>query len=245
VSRSNILVAGPGIEPTFFNKSDGAGFRRRHGIDASPVVGYMGTLSKHKKVDKIVEAMPAVWHSKSDARLLLAGFSDDRFSRLKEVIESLSPEQRRKVLLLPDLPENEKADFYAALDVFVMPSVGESFGISYLEAWMCGKPVIGARIGSTCCVIDEGEDGLLVDPDDVSDISRAIVELLADPERRANMGAHGRAKTLKHFTWSALCDGIEEFFLKTANLPLSSTGERNKKSASLAVLENSGAAQRD
>ena len=245
VGGSNILVAGPGIEPAFFDCSDGSGFRRRYGIEGAPLVGYMGTLSKHKKVDKIVEAMPAVWRSNGDARLLLAGFSDDRFPRLKEVIEFLPPEQRRKVLLLPDLPESEKANFYAALDVFVMPSVGESFGISYLEAWMCGKPVIGARIGSTCCVIDEGEDGLLVNPDDVSEISRTVVELLADPQRRERMGARGRDKTLKQFTWGTLCDGIEDFFLKVAMAPASSISKRHRKSSPLAALENSGAAQRD
>jgi glycosyltransferase involved in cell wall biosynthesis len=209
---SKIRVLGPGVEPALFKQRNGARFRSRHGIGGALLVGYMGTLSKHKGVDKIVEAMPRVWEWNSDVCLVLAGFSDDRFTRLNQVLQSLSPEQRKRIFLLPDIPEAEKADLYDALDVFVMPSIGESFGISYLEAWMCGKPVIGSRIGSTACVIEEGVDGLLVEPEDPCDIGRAIVELLADPNRRLQMGARGHAKTMERFTWEGICDRLERFF---------------------------------
>ena len=59
--------------------------------------------------------------------------------------------------------DDEKPSMFDALDVFAMPSVAESFGIAYLEAWMCRKAVIGSRIGSTECVIHDGVDGVLVD----------------------------------------------------------------------------------
>ena len=68
-------------------------------------------------------------------------------------------------------------------------------GLSYLEAWMCQKPVIDARIGSTQCVIEDGVDGLLVDPKNPEDIGRAIIELLSDKNKRERMGRNGQVKT--------------------------------------------------
>jgi phosphatidylinositol alpha-mannosyltransferase len=105
---------------------------------------------------------------------------------------------------------------YAALDVFALPSTGESFGIAYLEAWLCHKPVIGARIGATQCVIEEGVDGLLVTPKDADDTARAILALLGDKDRRESMGRHGHAKTVAQFTWDKVTDKVERLFLEIA-----------------------------
>lgn len=209
----NIAVLGPGIEAARFAQRDGAAFRSRHGLGSAPMVGFVGGLGPNKGVDKIVDAMQVVWRWNPEVRLLIGGFRVGNYPALDQALNRLSPEERRLVVSLPDFAEAEKADLYDALDVFVMPSTGESFGISYLEAWICRKPVIGARIGPTACVIEEGADGLLADPDDCNDIGRAMVDLLRDPERRAQMGARGQAKTLEHFTWERIADRMEAFLL--------------------------------
>ncbi|HEV8355633.1 MAG TPA: glycosyltransferase family 4 protein, partial [Gemmatimonadales bacterium] len=81
-----------------------------------------------------------------------------------------------------------------------------------LEAWLCRKPVIGARIGSTQCVIDEGRDGLLADPESAEDIARAIVSLLSNGELRASMAEAGRAKTVARHTWDHVTDRMESLY---------------------------------
>ena len=213
-SSQRIAALGAGIDPEPFARGDGRSFKRRCGIDGSPVVGFVGSLGSNKKVDKIVDAMPFVWQWKKDVCLVIAGFPDGPYPELDRALGRLDSDQRGRVLIIRNIPENEKADLYDALDVFVMPSIGESFGISYLEAWTCRKPVIGARIGSTACVIDEGKDGILVEPQDSRDIGRAIIELLADSDLRFRMGQRGYAKTVKQFTWDAVCDGMERLFLE-------------------------------
>jgi glycosyltransferase involved in cell wall biosynthesis len=95
-----------------------------------------------------------------------------------------------------------------------MPSKEDSFGIVYLEAWLCRKPVIGARIGSTQCVIDEGRDGLLVDPESAEDLARAIVSLLSNGELRAAMAEAGRAKTVARHTWDKVTDRMESLYTR-------------------------------
>ncbi len=76
---------------------------------------------------------------------------------------------------------------------------------------MCRKPVIGCRIASTACVIQDGVDGLLANPDDPGDLAAAIRALLSNPDRRAQMGARGHAKTVTHFTWERIGEKFERF----------------------------------
>ena len=124
----------------------------------------------------------------------------------------LSEVERSRVICLSRFDEGDKVSIYRALDVLAMPSVAESFGIAYLEAWMCEKPVIGARIESTACVIDDGIDGFLVPPENPALLADAILKLLNDSALRERMGRAGRAKTLSRFTWEAATDRIERIY---------------------------------
>ena len=208
-----IAVLGAGVDPEPFQRRDGAAFRQRYGINDRPLIGFVGSLASHKNVDKIVDAMPFVWKWNKEVYLVIAGFPDGPYAELERSLGRLDPSERERVLVIRNIREGEKVDLYDSLDVFVMPSTGESFGISYLEAWLCRKPVIGAKIASTACVIDDGTDGLLVQPKDACNIARAIIELLSDPERRQQMGVRGHAKTLENFTWEKICDGMEKLFV--------------------------------
>lgn len=71
---------------------------------------------------------------------------------------------------------------------------------------MCGKPVIGADIAATRCLVDHGVDGWLVAPFDPADLAARILSLLADPETRATFGRRGRAKVLSGYTWERITD---------------------------------------
>jgi glycosyltransferase involved in cell wall biosynthesis len=105
--------------------------------------------------------MKGVWQWNKEARLVLAGPQADRQQQVDAFIASLTEFERKRIVLIDDFPDQEKASIFDAFDIFVMPSTAESFGIAYLEAWMLRKAVIGARIGPTRCVIDEGSDECL------------------------------------------------------------------------------------
>ncbi len=99
-----------------------------------------------------------------------------------------------------------------ACDLLALPSVGEAFGIVFLEAWLAGKPVIGARTLAVSTVIDEYRDGLLAEPDDAGSLARQIAYLLDHPERRAAMGERGRAKVLANHTLPCITDRVEAIY---------------------------------
>lgn len=212
IDGNKIHVIGVGVEPALFCGADGRQVRVRYGWGDDPVVGFIGQQVGHKGVDTLIFAMPLVWQHFPEARLLIAG-SRTRFSRVvRWRISQLPLEQQARVTVIDDFPETDKPHLFDACDVFAYPSGFESFGIAYLEAWMCAKPVIGCRAGAVPAVIDEGQDGLLVPYKDPAALAEAICTLLGRPELRREMGARGRAKTLQRYTWDAVSDRFREVY---------------------------------
>jgi glycosyltransferase involved in cell wall biosynthesis len=110
------------------------------------------------------------------------------------------------------VPEEEKRDAFDACDLFVMPSQYDSFGIVYLEAWRCGKSVIGAKVGAIPEVIEEGRDGLLIEFGNVDQLASAILYLLKNPNLRKKMGERGTKKVMNQLNWEKNLPLIEKVY---------------------------------
>ena len=85
-----------------------------------------------------------------------------------------------------------------------MPSRSDAFGVSFLEAWSAGKPVIGARIGATPEVIRENVDGLLVEFDNPEDVALKVIRLLKSKRLRKKLGSAGQLKVSQKYTWDII-----------------------------------------
>jgi glycogen synthase len=215
-AQRNTHVTGAGVEPQLFAKADGQVIRGRYGIGDRPLVGYVGRMSATKGVVTLIQAMRIVWQTDPTVRLLLAGSGLPSTQKcdddIRRAIASLSEVERTRLISISGFTDDEKASIFDALDLFAMPSAAESFGIAYLEAWMCGKAVIGCRIGSTACVIRDRVDGMLVTPEDPDDLARAIIRLLSNREVREEMGRSGRAKSGASFTWEKVANRLEQVY---------------------------------
>ena len=215
-SQRNTHVMGAGVEPSLFAKADGRRIRTQYSIGESPLVGYVGRMSPSKGVVTLIEAMKIVWQSRPEVRLLLAGSglpsTEKCDDEVRTAFAALSEAERSRIVGISRFTDEEKPSIFAALDVFAMVSVAESFGIGYLEAWMCKKPVIGSRIGSTGCVIQNGVDGTLVTPGDAEELAKSLLQLLSDHDACEQMGRAGYSKTLAHFTWEKVTDRVEQIY---------------------------------
>lgn len=211
-----IAVAGAGADPARFVQRDGARIRAQHGIGSRPVVGFIGRQDTFKGAATLIDAMHIVWRHTPDTMLLMAGPSAHRDSAVSEALNALSPCDRANVVLIDDFANADGPSIVDACDIVALPSVEESFGIVFVEAWMCGKPVIGGDIASTRCVIDRGVDGFTATPFDANDLACKILDLLDDPAKRACFGARGRAKALDRYTWERVTDVWETTLLNVA-----------------------------
>jgi len=214
IQADKITVVGAGVDGDAFAVADGSAIRRRYGWGDDLVVAVVAKQNARKRLDVLLEAMPRVWAVYPDVRLLIAGARTAYTRQIEDMISTFTPEQQAHVTVIGDFPEEEKARLLAACDIFALPSGFESFGIAFLEAWACGKPVIGARVGAIPSVIDEGRDGLLAAYQDAGDLARAILELLADPERREQMGRAGQKKVLENYTWEIIADRVRGVYLE-------------------------------
>jgi glycosyltransferase involved in cell wall biosynthesis len=214
IREERISVIGAGVDAHALAAADGTAVRKRYGWENVPVVALVAKQTARKRFDVLLEAMRRVWAVRPDARLLLAGARTLYSRQIEEMVGALPPEQRAHTTIVSDFSEEEKPNLLAACDIFTLPSGQESFGIAFVEAWACGKPIVGARIGAIPSVIDEGRDGLLVAYQDADDLARAILELLADPSRRVRMGEAGRRKVLENYTWEIVTDQMRAVYTK-------------------------------
>ncbi|NEP85090.1 MAG: glycosyltransferase family 4 protein [Okeania sp. SIO3B3] len=199
IPADKIQVVGVGVNIEDFVSADGASVRRAHGWGDSPVIGFIGQLTERKGVDQLLQAMPQVWQPNPDVKVLLAGASTSYLDAINKQVEALP--HPNQVVIKPDFPETEKASLFAACDMIVFPSMEESFGIVFLEAWASHKPVIGLRCGAIPTVVTDTVDGLLVEANQPKALAQAILALLANPDRRHKMGEDGLSKVKQHYTW--------------------------------------------
>jgi len=182
----------------------GPATRRRHAIpDEARVMLFVGTLDRahhYRRVDLLLMAMAAV--PDPNLRLLVAGDGDLR-SAYQRVARTLGLSAR--VHFLGSVAHRALPAVYGAADVVILPSqLQESFGLVLIEAMACGKPVIASRLPGARTIVDDGVDGLLVDPGNVGDLAEKIQMLMDDPRRRWEMGKKGRAKVEARYTWSSI-----------------------------------------
>jgi glycosyltransferase involved in cell wall biosynthesis len=152
---------------------------RRYGLrQDTPVILTVCRLADtecYKGYDQIIKAMPEILRVVPNARYLLVGKGPDR-----PRIEKLTAEAgvQDAVILAGFVPDEELAEHYNLCDIFAMPSRAEGFGIVYLEALACGKPVLAGNKDGSRDALGGGELGLLVDPDDTSEIAAEIIRVL-------------------------------------------------------------------
>lgn len=212
-------VTGTGVDPDRFRSRDGEGLRARVGLGRRPVVGFVGRQDRGKGVLVLIEAMRLLWSTRPEVVLLMAGQRAHRSEEVARELDALEPAARTRVVLVDDFPDEDGPSILDACDVVALPSVEEAFGMVYLEAWMCGKPVVGAGVPSTECVVADGTDGLLAAPLDAVDLCRCLGTLLSDPGLRERLGREGRTKAMTAYTWDHITDRWESELSRVAALP--------------------------
>ena len=199
IRRANSAVVYYGLRNRFDpRKHDGEATRREIGLGSRDLVLLtVARLVPRKGQDVLIRALPEVIRRHPEVVYLCVGEGPDR-ARLEEAVESVGVEDR--VIFMGLVPDSEKYSYYAACDLFVMLSrrVGdtvEGFGLSFLEAWHASKPVLGGRHGGVVEVVDEGVNGLMVDPHDDQEVARVLIDALNDQATLRTMGRRGRQKS--------------------------------------------------
>jgi glycosyltransferase involved in cell wall biosynthesis len=162
-----------------------------------PVKGHTYLI---KAIQKVVKVIP-------EAKFLFVGDGEIK-SKLSEEIKSLDLQEN--IFMLGS--RNDIATILSCINVFLLPSLNEGFGMVLIEAMAARKPVIATNVGGIPEVIKDGETGILVPPKDPEAFSSAIIKLYNNPElsRRMGLAGYNRAKRLFDITMTV--HGFESLY---------------------------------
>jgi len=180
----------------------------RVGLDTpldAPLLLAMGRLHENKAFDVLLRALPDV----PDAWLWIAGEGPEA-AALKGLARDLGVAGRVRFLGWRD----DSDALMRAADIFICPSRHEPLGNVVLEAWAAEKPVIATAAAGPAQLLGDDERGVLVAVDQAVELSRAIVDLMADPDRALRLAAAGRAAYEREFTEEAVTAQYLAFFEK-------------------------------
>ena len=181
-------------------------------LDIAPedlVVTTVGFLRRPKTMDVLIEAAAKIVPRFPNLKVLIVGEGNDR--RVYEaLIEKLGVGDTVKLLgLRSDVP-----DLLAESDVAVLSTNSEGSPLSVMEYMDAGLPVVGSRVGGIPDLIDDGVEGLLVEPGDPESLAQAIGRLLDAPEEARRMGERGRERRRREFDIDVMVRNLENLYLE-------------------------------
>jgi len=186
------------VDPTdmVFTRSR-AEVRKEFGVEeGTPIVGTFAHLSVKKGYRELIVAAEQVLREMPTAQFWCFGNGILREELEAEAAKLGIADRFRLIGFRRDV-----ADMMRAVDVMALPSHREPFGLVYLEAALCERPVIACQAGGAPEIVEQGETGLLVPPKSPPELATAILQLLGDPSRAEQMGRRGRESCLDRFTW--------------------------------------------
>jgi len=212
VDPARIRIGGVGVQPRELVPVERGCWRSRFGIPAEAfAILFLARRAAYKGLDITLEAFAQLRQEDQRSVLLLAGPETEEWESLRQRYQGLPG-----LIDCGRVSDADKGRLLDACDVLVLPSTGESFGIVFVEAWMLGKPVIGARSGAVNDMIAEGEDGLLVAPRDAADLACKLAILRDQPELRRYLGDNGHRKAMRRYTVEKVSDDLEAIYRELA-----------------------------
>jgi phosphatidyl-myo-inositol dimannoside synthase len=212
VGRDRIVRISPGVDPSIFRPvPKDPDLVRRYGLDGKTVLLSVGRLQRRKGHDFVLQALPEVLAAYPDLVYVIVSDGEER-----TYLESLARELRidDSVRFVGEVGFDALPRWYNTCDVFVMANRRmangdvEGFGIAFLEAGACAKPVIAGESGGTADAVKHGETGLRIDASDPKNIRDVILKLVGDPVLARRLGENARRNVEMEHGWDTVAERI-------------------------------------
>jgi glycosyltransferase involved in cell wall biosynthesis len=186
----------------------GADVRAELGIPAgAPVIGTVSVLRPQKALDLFIRASAQLLRENADLRVLLAGGGPLQ-GELTELVQRLGVQDRLLMLGY----RSDASDVMATLDVAVSSSLFEGSPLAVMEYMESARPIVATRVGGVPDLIEDGVNGLLVEPGDEAGLAAAIRRMLDDPDAARRMGEAARERRRREFTVDVMVRRFEALY---------------------------------
>ncbi len=171
------------------------------------IIATLCRLTEQKGINYLLEACSLLKEKKILCEILILGDGPER-----ENLEKLAKRLNLPAEFKGYIPHNEVSSYLGLCDIFVLPAMGEGFGISLVEAMICKKPVIGTNSGGIPDIIKDRETGLLVPEKDPEALADAIEKLLKDEKLASRLAENGYKYVIENFTSSKIADKMLDIY---------------------------------
>ena len=214
VKGNQVQVIYNGVDNTVYHEMDASAVREQFGIAKDVlVIGMVGRVNAWKGQGDFLEAVTPILQANPKAIAFLAGSAFEgeewRGEELeKNVSESPVAGQIKRIDYY-----SKTTELYNMFDIFILPSTNpDPLPTVVLEAMACGKPVVGYRHGGVCEMVKEGENGILATPNQPAELSKAIEELVEDPEKRNQFGQASVERQRELFSLESYIKNFSELY---------------------------------
>jgi len=207
IGVKNIKIIPNGINLKRFQNLDRKMNRKKLGLKDEFTIITVARLEKVKGIKYLIKAL-ALLNDKY--KLLIIGNGSER-KNLENLTEKLNLQDR--VRFLGEILKEEIPKYLSAADCFVLPSLSEGFGIVILEAMAVNIPVIATKIGGVLDIIKDGETGVLVDPKNPEQISKALFKLCSQPEFSKQL-IEQAFSNLSKYNWDNIIEMVYKIYEK-------------------------------
>ncbi len=213
LGRVSVQVVPNGVDAERYRPAPAARkaeLRRRFGWPAESLgFLYAGRIAPEKRLPHFLGAWAEAVKKFPDSRPFIAFVGDGiEAARLKDI--AAYERMQDRVFLMP--ATDDASPFYAAADVFVLPSVSEGLSNALLEAMASGLAVLASRVGGTPEAVAEGRSGLLFAPENTDEIRTQVAKFLAHPDLAARLGREGREIALEKYSLAELAKRYEALY---------------------------------
>lgn len=218
VSPEKIRVMQNGVDVQRFRPDQNHNsFGREYGLRTGAVVGFVGSFQHWHGLTGLLESFSRVIQEAPEARLLLVGDGPARTS-VEQKVRELGLE--RSVTLTGLVSQDQVPEALAAMDVAVVPYPKLPMELWFspmklFEYMAAGKAIVATRDGQIAQVINDGINGILVEPGDTAGFARAIIRLIRSPAERRALGEQARKHAVEQHSMDAYIRRLEDIYLET------------------------------
>jgi glycosyltransferase involved in cell wall biosynthesis len=182
--------------------------------DGHKVVGMVARLDLQKGFEYLLCAVRELCVAFRELKVVIVGEGPDR-KAIEDMIQQYGLQS--KVVLAGQ--HSDMPGVYAAMDIFVLPSLNEGLPMTILEAMAASKPVIATKVGAIPSLIKDGDTGLLVDPRDSDGLRNAIARLLTDVDICGRIGVAGHEWVSQNYTSEVMALKYRQMYQEVLELP--------------------------
>ena len=176
---------------------------------------FVGRLHPQKGLTYLIKAMKRVIDKRPNAELHIIGTGEQE-NMLRQLVNDLR--LQKNIFFCGKFFGDDLTREYLSSHLFVLPSVYEGQPLTLLEAWAAKLPIVATRVGGIPSIVEEGVDGLLVEPKDDNALAKAILDCLYDHEKGRQMGMCGYEKIKKNFSWEKTASMFFDLYSHALNV---------------------------